>query len=162
MSLGDQKHIDTTVNESEPPRWRNACLVDRQLLAARHSCGTTGLAPAVDEVLVSDSLVEGGFQPDGESVGVFDDVLPSAVDQAALGLTEHGDHNPDDLRSYEVIPDPDEDPARDTDAGGPTPGRRREIAVSTACEPVQLTILTTPAAVAALPTLRWGWTVRRP
>lgn len=77
-------------------------------------CRSTGLDPTTVESLMRTNQLEGVFDGAGRVVGLFDDVLPTAEQLGALGLSVRSDYHPDHHRSYE---DDSEDPDEPDDSG---------------------------------------------
>jgi hypothetical protein len=74
-----------------------------------------GLDPAAVRRLVEAGEVHGLMDAEGRAVLVFDDALPSADRWRALGLSPADTYRPDELRSYDVVPEDDEDPGDEGD-----------------------------------------------
>ncbi len=94
---------------------RHPLLTGRGLVLVAEFCRATGLDVATVEALVIDGRAEGAFRPDGELVGLFDDVLPTAARLRDWGLSVNADYDPDLLRSDEEQDEEDlEDESEDS------------------------------------------------
>lgn len=86
---------------------REPLLAGRGLVMIDDFCRATGLDRATADGLVRAAKAEGAFGGDGQVVGLFDDVLPTAEQLRGWGLAVRDGYDPDDLRSY--VDDSDDD-----------------------------------------------------
>lgn len=81
---------------------RKPLLVGRGVLLFEDFCRHTGLDEDIVEPLMRSGRLAGAlWRQDGRPFGVFDDVLPTAHDLQALGLTVSESYDPDRLCSHE-------------------------------------------------------------
>src|SRR3982751_3233203 len=92
---------------------RKPLLGGRGVLRMEDFCRSTGLDQVTVENLMRTERLEGALWWDKERTrpfGIHDDVLPARQTLAAMGLPVRDDYEPDDLRTFDMPPDDDDDP----------------------------------------------------